>query len=431
MLTQQIIRFHNNTRGAVAILWGLLLPVIVGLSALGVEVGLWYGQQRDYQTAADAAVLAAAYTVSEGGDSTDMATAAQEEAENNGFAVSGNNTLTISTPPSSGSYAGNSDYIEVSMTAPSSLMFASLFLDNDVEITVRAVAVVSASAGSGDACVLALNNSMEKSLLFSGNANMDMSGCVVASNSTDSNSIQISGSATVTAESLQTAGDYTTVGAASLTTTTDPTTGAAEVTDPYEDLEVPAYAGCDETEYKVKPNQNKTISPIDSSTPYVLCDGLDVKGTLTLDPGIYVIDGGTFNVNSTASLSGSDVTLILTSSSGSDHAKYTMNGGASIDLSAPSSGDYAGVLMYRDRDASDEDNTMNGNSSAVFNGALYFPSSTMKFAGNSDAGGSACTQLIADNVQITGSTSITSSGCEAAGATLATLSGSSSINLVE
>jgi hypothetical protein len=56
---------------------------------------------------------------------------------------------------------------------------------------------------------------------------------------------------------------------------------------------------------------------------------------------------------------------------------------------------------------------------------MYFPSSSLEFQGNSSLGSSACTQLIADTIKLTGATSITTSGCEAAGATLAMTSGAS------
>lgn len=431
MLKTTLACFTSDTRGAVAILWGLLLPVIIGLSALGVEVGMWYSQQRDYQTAADAAVLAAAYTVSEGGDATDMATAAQNEAEMNGFTVSGDNTITISTPPTSGAYAGNSDYIEVSMTAPSTLMFASLFLDEAVEITVRAVAVVAATSSDDDACVLALNDTDSDALKFRGNASIDVSGCVVASNSSDSTSITISGSATLTAESLQTVGDYSVGGSATLNTTTDPTSGASAVDDPYADLEVPSYSGCDQSNYSVRPSDTTTITPASSTTPYVFCGDLTVQGDLTLSPGIYIIDEGDFDVRSTANLTGSDVTIILTSSTDSDYGTMTLNGSATLDLSAPDSGDYSGMLIYRDRDAPDANNSILGGANAEFTGAIYMPSSTINFTGNSATGGTECLQVIGDTVDISGTTGLTSTGCEDAGATLATLSGANVINLVE
>lgn len=413
-------RFTKQEHGAIAVMFALMLPVIVGLIGLGVEVGLWYSVKRNLQGAADAAAIAAAYEISDGSSSATIASTAESDASRNGYNTS-IGTITVNIPPTSGSYTTNTNAVEVILTETRTMLFGNVISDSaDVTISSRAVAL---SGGDGDACVLALNTSVAKALEFSGNSAINTAGCIIASNSSASDSIKISGSANVTADSLQTVGDYTTQGSATLNVTSAPATNASSVTDPYADLSVPSYSGCDETEFKNTPGSTDTISPSSTTTPYVFCDGLDVKGTLNLDPGIYVVDGGTFNVNATATITGTNVTIILTSSSGSDHAKYTMNGSATINLSAPSSGDYSGILMYRDRTATDEDNTLNGNASAIFNGALYFPSSTLKFEGNSSSGGGSCTQLIADTIQITGGTSITSAGCESAGATLATISG--------
>jgi hypothetical protein len=48
------------TRGAIAAITALVLPVLLGFSSLGVEVGHWYLAQRQMQGAADAAAISAA-----------------------------------------------------------------------------------------------------------------------------------------------------------------------------------------------------------------------------------------------------------------------------------------------------------------------------------------------------------------------------------
>ena len=236
--------------------------------------------------------------------------------------------------------------------------------------------------------------------------------------------IEISGSSTVTAESLYSTGGYSVFGAALLNTTSNPKQYVRPTNHPYADLAIPAYSGCDQTEYKVSPGQTDTITPVSSVTPYVFCKGLDVKGTLNLSPGIYIVDQGTVNLNASADLSGTSVTIIMTSSTGSNYAKFDMNGGASLNLTAPSTGDYAGMLLYGDRNGPMQVNRLNGNASAVFNGAIYLPSGDLTFSGSSALGTAACTQLIANLVEISGSTNITTSGCEALGGKLAFIGGS-------
>jgi uncharacterized membrane protein len=55
-----------DTRGVVGILFALAMPVLIGFTALGTEVGLWYLERRNLQTAADVGAIAAAFEVLNG-----------------------------------------------------------------------------------------------------------------------------------------------------------------------------------------------------------------------------------------------------------------------------------------------------------------------------------------------------------------------------
>ena len=60
-------------------------------------------------------------------------------------------------------------------------------------------------------------------------------------------------------------------------------------------------------------------------------------------------------------------------------------------MSSPDSGTYKGVLFYRDRRASNIEIKINGGADSKLTGALYFPTSDITYAGNSEHGGrSAC-----------------------------------------
>lgn len=418
-LMKLFARFKGDENGGVIVLFAFALPILVGMISLALDVGLWYSAKRSLQSAADTAAISAAYEISSAGTAADITNAALADATRNGFNPA-TGTITVNNPPITGPNTTKDNAVEINLDITNAMLFVNAIFNMDITISARAVAI---AGGTSDACMLSLNTSVQKALEISGNSAINTSGCILASNSTDPSSIEISGSTTITAESLSTAGDYTTKGAAILNTTTAPQTNASPINDPYADLNVPAYSGCDQSEYKSAPSTTVTITPSSPTNPYVFCKGLDVKGTLDLDPGVYIIDGGTFNLNASAVLTGDDVTIIMTSSSGGGYAKFTMNGGATVDLSAPSSGTYSGMLIYGDRNGPNQVNTLNGGAAGTFNGAIYVPSSILEFAGNSSVGGSACTQLIADTIKITGATGITTSGCVAAGATLAVTSG--------
>ena len=63
-LSAKIDEFCKDRRGAVAILFALSMPMLIGGLGLGFEVSNWYMKQRNMQNAADASVSAAATNAS-------------------------------------------------------------------------------------------------------------------------------------------------------------------------------------------------------------------------------------------------------------------------------------------------------------------------------------------------------------------------------
>jgi hypothetical protein len=84
-----------------------------------------------------------------------------------------------------------------------------------------------------------------------------------------------------------------------------------------------------------------------------------------------------------------------------------VNGGATLNLTAPNSGTYSGVLFYQDRLGSgNTTNLLNGNASSVIQGAIYFPSETLQFNGTTGMNTN-CMQLVSKDVVFTGNSTIT------------------------
>ena len=59
-LINRITRFWNSSDGVISIIWGLVLPVVIGFLALGIEVSMWYTRKNDLQSATDAGAVATA-----------------------------------------------------------------------------------------------------------------------------------------------------------------------------------------------------------------------------------------------------------------------------------------------------------------------------------------------------------------------------------
>jgi hypothetical protein len=75
----------------------------------------------------------------------------------------------------------------------------------------------------------------------------------------------------------------------------------------------------------------------------------NANANVTLNPGIYYIDGGSLTLNGGAVVRGTGVTLVFTKKSGSSWPTATINGGATLNLTPPTTGPTAGIVMFGDR----------------------------------------------------------------------------------
>src|SRR5262249_7279934 len=164
----------------------------------------------------------------------------------------------------------------------------------------------------------------------------------------------------------------------------------------------PPFSGCKENNYSAQ-----TLVPVPLE-PGVYCGGmkLNAGANVTLNPGIYYLDKGDLTVNGGATLTGTGVTLVFTSSNRKNYANATINGGATINLTAPSSGPTAGIVFFGDRLM-----TMNtafkldGGSSTTFTGAIYLPAAAVSFAGGA-AGNNGSTQIVPNTISCDGNSNL-------------------------
>jgi len=141
-----------------------------------------------------------------------------------------------------------------------------------------------------------------------------------------------------------------------------------------------------------------------------------------MNPGTYILTEqslpavgslpGDFRVTSQATVNGNGVTIILTHAGASaGFGTATIAGGATLNLSAPTSGDFSGILFYGDRASSPGPlpHMFVGGSTQNLDGVIYFPTTDVQFSGNA-GGQTGCTQLIASGITLTGTSTFTN-GC--------------------
>jgi len=377
-----ILKFLKSRRGNIAIITGLAAPVLVGFCGLGAETGYDYFRQRDLQGAADIAAYDGAMTLESGSSATlQVVTSASTTAASGNGWHSAQGTITVNNPPESGPNQNSSGSVEVLLTENETRFFTALFNSGTVPISVRAVAKYTPS---DSACMLALDRTAQNAMQFWGNSDAVFQACQTVSDSSASNALSVGGSAIVSVPCAQTVGGDVVSSGFTLTTCSSVRNNAPYVADPFVNVPEPAVGSCGT-----------------SSGPGTYCGGLTLQGTESLSPGVYVINGGTLKVNAGANISGSGVTFYLTNG-----ATLDMAGSATVDLSAPTSGTYKGLVFFGDRSQPDAVNTINGDSSSLITGTIYFPSQEVRFLGNfSGAGG--CTQVVADTILYTGNAHFT------------------------
>lgn len=388
-----VAQLLRDRRGAIAVMLATATPLIIGSVGLGVDTVQWTMAKRLMQRQADSAALAGAYGLAQG---QSVATAVIDDLSRNARIP-----LTIEPVveqgPSRGPFAGDPSAVRVALSTVRALPFTSLFLPEGVTINVEATAAV---AQQGDYCALALEDQSVVGMIMSGNTTVDFR-CGMATNSRAANAVDASGSATVYATPIQAVGGLAPSTAYKMPTTLIPY--AIPQRDPLSGLPNPSGFGTPQNG-TVNSNQTRTLNP-------GTYNGMNIRGTANLNPGVYIIDGGEFRVNAQATVRGENVTIILTSQTAATNpgsiATVTINGGATMDLTAPTAGTYKGILFYQDRRAASagQTNKINGNASSRYQGAIYFPGTTVEFTGTQGMTID-CVQLVARRLTFIGNSTV-------------------------
>lgn len=420
-------RWFKDERGTVAVIAAITFPVLVGAMGLGAETGYWHLKQRKLQHAADVAAHAAAVRLRAGDQGPAIEATAKHIASKSGYSPAAG-TLTIGASSSPNANPGTQDRLEVVLTETRSRLFSSIFSKEPISMRARAVAQVE---GGSIACVLALSQTKSGAVTVSGSGSVDLTGCHVASNSDAADSFLMSGSGSMSADCVHAVGGAVTTVGLKLTQCEKVHENAPVSMDPYasvpEPYPWPGFA-CDASGSKNigSPGQKTLVgtTQMHPSGVRVRCfpNGLDIKGTVEFEPGLYIILSDSFSANggnptSTSAASvqvgpavnGYDgVTFFL-----ANDARLDLRGNVSLDLKAPTSGPYSGILFFGSRSQTGVSHVINGTSDSTLSGAVYTPAASIEYKGNSTTT-NGCTQLIANTITFTGNSTM-QSACDKAG----------------
>ncbi len=438
MRRQHPLRQAGSGRtGKVLVMFVLLMSVLLGIVGLTVNGGLMLVIYRQTQNAADAAALAAAVDILNG------ATVASSQATGQTYVQTYNNmssaTVTINIPPASGPHSGSSQYAEAIVSCPFQTSFIQIVGVNASQtVTAHAVAGYEIVTAGEGVMTLGSNPSGGTGLQIGGGASLSVQGGVVV-DATGKSALYVTGGGTLSAQRVTVSGG--TSGSSSVQSY--PSGGGpsplvdntgVNVPDPFANLAAPSTSspgvytvvnssnpsGNDPPTptgvIRVKDGQTQTVYP--GIYSHIRITG----GTVTFEPGIYVITGGRTNaINITGgTVTGTGVLFYNTASNydpstGTDNGNGTSTvGGINISgsgvalsgLDDPTS-PYNGMLFFTDRSntgtLTPSISIQGGSDGAMVTGTTYAPTANLSISGS----GTWNSQFLVNSMSITGQGTVT------------------------
>jgi Putative Flp pilus-assembly TadE/G-like len=406
--------------------------VLFSMAGLAIDAGYFEWTKRRAQNAADSAVMAAMLDLKAGNSLTQAQVSGQNVAAMNGFTVGGTNSIAvaINNPPVyATAYAGNSNYVEARVTTIPPTIFMQVLGTNSIKVNALAVAAIS-STGSAttSGCVYALDPTASRALQVAGSGNLINTYCGWIDESNNSNdAYEMEGNFTV---GLYNGSKVSVLGHSQINnqnyllnepvaTQATPAALSTSPGDPLSSLVAPTSTGMTMIKNNGNSDYDMNAKPAANTLhPGIYCGGLTVGqtngATFTMAAGTYVMAGGGFNLQSQAIVDATaGVTIYNTNSTGwgcantYNYSPVVISGQVTFTQKAPTTGSLAGIAMFGDRSlgSSGTQDQINGGSTTVIDGALYFKNDTLLFSGTGTNSGYLI--LVADKVIFNGNSAVT------------------------
>ncbi len=415
---------RRDRKGAATVVAVLCLSAFLGVIALAIDGGLWMAERRRAQTAADSAALAAASVLFErfdtehGLDPAGKAEAAAlEYAAKYGYTNDETTSpphreVIVEIPPTTDEgrsnpeyeyeqqFVGKAGYVKVRIETYQKRYFSAIFGNDGLFVARRTVAVgAKVDRVYSPAAVILLDPAASGSYTAAGSARLVADeGVKVKSN--HAKAVNANNAGSLTAPLIEVVGGTYTTSGGNINGSVQ--TPHETITDPLLSI-VPPSPSAQPTRTAPPMWGDGTAITIQ---PGLYDGGISLNGwsKVTMSPGVYYMKNGGFSVANGVKLSGSGVMIYIDNGGG----KFNFQGGGVIDLSAPESGPYTGIVMYQDRNSSQTISIANGSATTI-TGTVYAPGAEMDIAGgasNSQYG----SQIIAKTMHLSNNASIRTTG---------------------
>jgi len=415
-----------HRRGSIALFCAIAVLVLIGLVGLALDTAMVRTTAQELQRTADAAALAGAarFAVSGQVDYSAVRQAAHDTAlansaanrrvvldlnaanDSEGDIVVGawNPATSTFQPTDAGTGLPAPDALRIrarfaagSANPPLHLLFGPLFGVDDSNVGKSAIA---RRAMRSPTLVLVLDPSASRTLSLTGSASLSVLGGSITVNSSADCALRMTGPSMMIGSPIRIVGTACADNVSHLDGTV--VEGVRPETDPLVGLPDPGY------------DSSQPLPPITGSGTYnpgYYPGGISLSaGTVTLNPGVYVIGGQGgghgISISGTSSLLGDGITLFFLPGAG-----FQVSGGTVVRMTAPSTGTFAGVSAFFSRSSS-SGMTFTGTSLFDLQGTVYIPRGVLTLTGG---GSRSFGRLIADQVTVTGGGSVNGLGVAGGG----------------
>lgn len=378
---ESYLNLLRDEEGSVAIIFALTMIPAMLLVGGAIDFGRAYSLREKLQNAADSAVIAAAAMPSSAVASERINAAKTTFNANLSGNIGAIPTVTV-----------NGGTVTLNTSADFNTAFLSVAQIE--KLTIRAAASASSSSPNQPICMLALDPESTDGIHIQGANVVRYQGCWAQTNSIKATAINANGSnATATGDGHCAVGGYA---AEHNNFSPTPRTGCSVVNDPFATVSA----------YNLPPSSYRSTftAPALATTckasnlslkkgtytldPGRYCGGIDIKAqaTVVFNPGVYVIDNGLFNVQSGASVSGSNLLFYYSGV----NSRMTIIGGGTVNFKGRNSGSsYEGFLMIAHPDSSRGlESNIQGGGTFNMEGMVYMPTQRISISGNGDVNGS-------------------------------------------
>lgn len=378
----QLRRLVNCTRGHMAMMTGILAPMLIGIAGGAIDIGSFLTHKTDLQGIADAAALGAAKEASLNGWSMSAAISVT-----NGYVEARNRLGSDSSVRATVEVDQTRKQVTVTLDEDHHPYFVVGYFLGSPQIRVSSSAQTN---NSSNICVIGLEKVDTATVSLETNAMISAPKCAVYSNSGSTSGLTSIGNANLVAQLSCSAGGFS--GASKNYNYQLPLTDCPLVSDPLSSRPPPTVGPCREIDASYQ-HYTGTLQP------GVYCGGLSITAAshVTLKAGVYVMKDGPLVIESSSIVDGRGVGFYFTGK----NASMLFGSSSQVDIEAPESGPLAGLVTFQDRSSPETNFVITSNKARKLLGTIYLANGNLIVdANNKVADASAYTAIVVRRLRL-------------------------------